>query len=360
VTFFKQLCVISFFMKQISFNQKQGELKLRVETADDLWYLRNIIDPGDVISGKTLRKIKVNEEADAVRKPIFLALLVEKIEFSPAELRVAGKVQEGTDDVPQGSYHTFSVEEGSIITIVKPEWLRYQLDYVKEATTAKPPKIIVCVFDREEAIFAKLTREGYDTLTTIKGKVAKKAMDEKVKDTFYESVIKQLEDYDKRFELDKIILASPAFWKEDLYKVLKNAALKKKIIQATCSGVDETAIAEVLKRKETQEALQQERISREMTVVEELFAAIAKQGPAAYGMKETTVAAEAGAVAQLLVTDKLIHQAREKNEFAQLDKIMKAVDKSKGKVWIVSSEHEGGKKLKGLGGIGAILRYKTY
>jgi len=347
-------------MKQISFKQKQGELKVKVENPDDLWYLNNIIDPGDTISGKTLRKLKVTEEASAERKLVFMSIKVEKIDFSANELRVSGKVLEGPEDVPHGSYHTFSVEQGVIITIIKPEWLSYQLDYLKEATSAKPPKIIICVFDREEALFAKLTRDGYDMLTTIKGKVAKKAVDEKIKETFYESIVAQLEEYDKRFSLDKIIVASPAFWKEELYKVLKNQQLKQKIIQATCSGVDETAIAEVLKRKETQQALQAERVSKEMSIVEDLFLAIAKKGNVAYGMKETAQAAEAGAIEHLLVTDKLIQKARAENAFQELDKIMKLTDRSKGKVWIISTEHEGGKKLQGLGGIGALLRYKLF
>ncbi len=347
-------------MKQLALKLKQGEAKVLVENPDDLWFLNNIIDKGDQVKGKTLRKLKVTEEASAERKKVFLAVQVEKVEFTATELRVAGKVTEGPEDVPHGSYHTFSVEVGSTITIIKPEWLRYQLDYLKEATTAKVPKIVICVFDREEALFAKLARDGYEMLTTIKGKVAKKAVPEKVKDTFYEDIIRQLEDYDRRFGLDKIILASPSFWKEELYKVLRNQELKKKIIQATCSGVDETAIAEVLKRKETQEALRQERVSREMAVVEDLFSKIAKQGPAAYGMKETSQAAEAGAVEHLLVTDKLIQKLREENKFAGLDSMMKQVDRTKGKVWIISSEHEGGKRLQGLGGIGAILRYKMF
>ncbi len=347
-------------MKQLGFKHKQGELKVKVENPDDLWYLNNIIDPGDTLSGKTLRKMKVTEAASAERKLVFMAITVEKVEYNPNELRVSGKVVEGPEDVPHGSYHTFSVEQGVMITIIKPEWLKYQLDYLKEATTVKPPKIIVCVFDREEALFAKLTRDGYDVLTTLKGKVAKKAVDEKIKETFYENIIAQLEEYDKRFALDRIILASPAFWREDLYKVLKNPELKKKIIQATCSGVDEPSIAEVLKRKETQEALHQERISKEMTIVEELFLAIAKKGPAAYGAKETAHAADAGAVEQLLVTDKLIQQARAENRFQELDRLMKSVDRAKGKVWIISTEHEGGKKLQGLGGIGALLRYKLF
>jgi protein pelota len=347
-------------MKQISFNQRQGQLKLKVESADDLWYLNNIIDPGDVISGKTLRKLKPTEEAKAERKLVFMSIKVEKVDFAADELRVSGKVLEGPEDVPHGSYHTFSVEQGSIITLVKEEWLAYQLDYVKEATTATVPKIIVCVFDREEALFAKLTRDSYQMLTTIKGKVAKKAVDEKVKETFYEQIVAQLEEYDKRFQLDKIIVASPAFWKEDLYKVLKNPQLKQKIIQATCSGVDETSVAEVLKRKETQQALHQDRVSKEMSIVDDLFLAIAKKQPAAYGMKETQQAAEAGAIEQLLVTDKLIQQSRAENNFQAIDRIMRQVDKAKGKVWIVSTEHEGGKKLQGLGGIGALLRYALF
>lgn len=347
-------------MKQLFFKQKQGELRVLVENPDDLWYLQNIIDPGDVVKGRTLRKVKITEEGVAERRPVFLAVRVEKVEFAASELRVSGRIVEGPEDVPRGSFHTFSIVQGTTVTVVKPEWLGYQLDYLKEATKVKVPKIVICVFDREEAFFAKLTRDGYELLSRLKGRVAKKALPEKVKETFYQEIIKQLEDYDRRFVLDRIILASPAFWKEELYKVLANQELRKKIIQATCSGVDETAIVEVLKRKETQEALKQERISREVVLVDELFLAIAKKGPVAYGLKEVSQAAEAGAVEQLLVTDALIRKTREQGVFFELDRIMKLVDRSKGRVWIVSSEHEGGRRLQGLGGIGALLRYKLF
>ena len=37
---------------------------------------------------------------------------------------------------------------------------------------------------------------------------------------------------------------------------------------------------------------------------------------------------------------------------------MRIVDKSKGEIEIISSEHDAGKKLDGLGGIAAILRFK--
>ena len=49
---------------------------------------------------------------------------------------------------------------------------------------------------------------------------------------------------------------------------------------------------------------------------------------------------------------------REENKYKGIEEIMKQIDNTKGDIFIISSEHEAGKKLDGLGGIGAILRYK--
>mgnify|MGYP006438310225 FL=1 len=43
--------------------------------------------------------------------------------------------------------------------------------------------------------------------------------------------------------------------------------------------------------------------------------------------------------------------------FNQIEYLMRNVEKMQGKIHIISSEHEAGKKLDGLGGVGAILRY---
>ena len=60
----------------------------------------------------------------------------------------------------------------------------------------------------------------------------------------------------------------------------------------------------------------------------------------------------------MVLTDKFLNDMREKEKYEQLDAVMTSVDKAKGKITIVSSEHDGGKKLNGLGGIAALLRYK--
>jgi len=348
-------------MKILSRNLKKGEVKISVESNDDLWYLSTLIEPEDIISGKTLRKIKVgSSEKEAVRKPVFISINVEKVEFAESSnsLRVLGTILEGPDDVSKGLHHSFNIEVNTRIKIKKQGWVSYQIERLNEAAQSKLPKILICVFNREEAFFALMTRSGYRLLSKLKGDVVKKAVDTKPKGDFYEKIIKQLEQYDKRYNLDRIIIASPAFWKEDFMKVLKNQSLKSKIVQASCSSADESAFTEVLKRDETKEALKMERISKEIKLVENLLQEISKNNKAVYGLKQTKQAVDCGAVETLLVSDNLIMKLRQEKRFDVLENIMKTVDNSRGKIVIIMGRHSGGKKLDGLGGIGALLRFK--
>jgi len=351
-------------MKLIHSDFKKGIAKLKVENLDDLWYLNQVIETSDIIKGKTFRKIKIGKveqrKQKVAKKSVFLLIQVEKVEFSKTSnmLRVSGIVKEGPEDVPLGSFHTFNIEENSIITIIKEKWLKFQIDRLKEASKEIKSKILICVHDREEAYFALMKKYGYQLLSNMKGTVAKKADLQKVESTFYKDIIKQLQEYDKRYNFNKIIIASPAFWKEDLMKELEDENLKEKIILATCSSIGENAINEVLKRPETDEALKQDRVSKEFKLVEELLEEISKNNLASYGLQETKNAAEAGAVKLLLITDSFIQKKRLENKYTEIEEIMRIVDQTKGDIMVVSSEHEAGKKLNGLGGIASILRYK--
>lgn len=349
-------------MKIIHQDVKRGLVKIKIENPDDLWYLSTLIDPGDVVKGKTIRKIKKEkEEARKTiikRKQVFIQLQVEKTDFKADLLRISGIITQAPEDVPKGAHHTFNIELNSVITIIKEKWLKFQLDRLKEAASAKPPKILICIHDREEALFALSKQKGYEYLSKLKGIVAKKAVPTKPKETFYQHIIKQLREYEKRYNIKHIIIASPAFWKEELMKQLKEPELKKKITLATCSSISKPAINEVLKRPEMQEILKKDRAAKEINLVEELLKQIAKNGPVSYGIKETELAASAGAVKTLLITDSYIKKMREKQQYEKLDNVMKMTDNMKGDIHIISHRHEGGKKLDGLGGIAAILRYK--
>ena len=147
--------------------------------------------------------------------------------------------------------------------------------------------------------------------------------------------------------------------RKDLFKNIKEDSLKEKIVLATCSSVGTNAINEVLKRPEVKEVLHQFRTAKEMKLVEELLLEISKNNAFSYGLKDTENAANAGAIKTLLITDLFIQKIREKEKYGILDNIMKVVDSTNGEIHIISSEHDGGKKLDGLGGIGGILRYNV-
>lgn len=351
-------------MKKLYADLKKGEIKVQIENLDDLWYLSTVIEPNDLIKGKTIRKIKIGDEGDRkqniIKKPIFLEIQAEKIEFSKTSdiLRISGKIKQGPEDIKLDSYHTFNVEENTTITITK-KWLSYQLDKIKEACSDSGSKILIVVHDREEAYFAIMKKYGYEELCHIQGNVQKKADMEKISGNFYAEVIKKILDYDTKHKFSQIIVASTAFWKEELMKNLKDENVKKRIVLATCSSVDRSGIVEVLKRPETVKALQNERISKELKSVEKLLNEISKDNLGCYGLKETEDAVNAGAVSELLITDKLIMKSREDGDYEKIDNILKNVDKAKGSILIISSLHDGGKKLDGLGGIGGILRYKV-
>lgn len=348
-------------MDLIHLDFKKGKVKLRINDLDDLWYLSQIIEAGDFLKGKTTRKLKLGqgEEKESVKKTLTLKIEVEKVEFPQYgnHLRVSGKVAEEQEDIPKGSYHTISLEEGSEFTLEKVSWLSYQKEKLKEASEKKY-KFLLCVFDREEALFALSKRYGYEILVKLKGEVPKKREKVIVKKDFYEELIKLLEEYQKRYQPESVILASPAFFKEDLMAKIKNKELKERIVLATCGSVSENALDEVMKRPELKEALKKSRVREEELLVEELLAEINKEGAAVYGFEEVLKAGQAGAIKKLLVVDDLIQETRREGTYEKLDKLLKLVDSLQGKIHLLSGEHDGGKKLKGLGGLGALLRYK--
>lgn len=351
-------------MKLIHSNLRRGEVKVLTQNLDDLWYLSTIIEPKDIVQGRTLRKIKAvssqEKSKDAVKKPVFIKLEAEKVEFSKYTniLRVSGVIKEAPEDIPLGGYHTFNIDENTAIEIIKEHWLKYQLDKLKEACSEKKSSILICVHDREEAYFALFRKYGYEVIAHIQGEVQKKREENIKKENFYLAIIDKISEYVDRHKIKQAIIASPAFWKEDLMKELKDSELRQKIMLATCSSATKNGIEEVIKRPEVREALKQERAAKEINKVEELFTEIAKNNLAVYGLKDTENASMIGAVKELLITDSLIQKSRNENFFNEVEKIMKIVDKTKGDVQIISSEHEGGKKLDGLGGIAAILRFK--
>ncbi|MEW5897158.1 MAG: mRNA surveillance protein pelota [Nanoarchaeota archaeon] len=348
-------------MEIINADFKKGIVKLRVEDAEDLWYLSHLIDPGDLVKGKTTRKIRIGagENAKSVKKTLTLKIEAETVELTEAALRINGLVKEGPEDVPKDSYHSIALESGSELLLQKSRWMEYQKQKLNESSEKKY-NYLLCLFDREEALFALTKKNGYEVLAKIQGEVEKKAKKSEIKKDFQLEIINALETYSRRYSPERIIIASPAFFKEYLLEKITSSELKKKIVTATCSDISERSLDEVMRSPELAAVLKHSRARMEQLLIEELLAEINKGEKATYGLKEVKEAVNSGAVLKLLITDNFIRRKRTENKFAEIDALMTFVDGSKGEVHVLSSEHDAGRKLDGLGGIAAMLRYKIY
>ena len=340
---------------------KKGTVKLRVTDPEDLWYLTHLIDPGDFITGKTTRKMKLGEgeNAKTIKKTFTVTIEAETIQLDDTgtSVRVNGKIKEGPEEIPQGVYQAVELQEGEEFTLEKVQWLSYQKQKLQEATEKKY-SYLLCLFDREEALFALTKKKGFEILLQLRGEAAKKRAVVEIKKDFYEEIIKVIETYNARYEPQMIVLSSPAFYKEDLLRKMTSPEVKKKIVLVTCSDISERSLDEVIKSKELEKTLQHSRTRQEQVLVEEVLQEISKNNLAVYGWKEVKNAAQAGAVRILIITDALIHIKKMEGTYGELDTIMKHIDGLQGEIHILSSEQETGKRIDGLGGIAALLRYK--
>ena len=211
-------------MNLINVDRKKGYAKLKIDNLDDLWYLSHIIEKGDLASSVTTRKIKLGEGSDdrkikIIKKKIKLQIYVEKIQFSEAvdALRISGTIAQGHEDIAAGDYHTLSLEPGLVIELIKPNsFLEFQIKKLKDASLNKGSKVIICSLDREKAYFTILKKYGYEILSTLNSDLPKKRFDEKSSSQFYSEISKRLKEYIERYNLSKIIIGCPSFWKQDI------------------------------------------------------------------------------------------------------------------------------------------------
>lgn len=330
-------------MKILKKDVRHDTLTVVPESHDDLWELEKIIGKGDVISGYTVRTIKIRQgdkEIKSEKRRIFVRLAAEKKELSN-ELRIGGTIMESSDG--DHSHHTFEIEENQPVTIER-KWKNYELERLEKAKK-KRPAILIVALDDEEAGFAMLT-ERLVPLTTIRGSTGK-SMGEADNGQYYGEIIK----YVREKAFDFAIVAGPGFAKERIMAMLKEDApeTSKKTVMDSVSCAGEAGIQEVLRRGIVERVAKNSETSEQTKLVEDFFAAVAGN-KAAYGRAETQKAVEMGAVATLLVSE---------NVTSECEELMKAAEGFGGAVKIIDSHHDAGKRFLAFGGIGAFLRYEV-
>jgi len=344
-------------MKILHQDKREGKIKVRIDNLDDLWHLKNIINPEDVVSAITYRREET--QRDKIRsergekKRMRLDIEVEKVEFHEFtdRLRILGVIIEGPQD--HGSYHTLNLTEGDELTIIK-EWKQHELDRLKEAVDrSEEPLITFVALEEDEATIAIMRQYGVKEMATLSPNRGGKMYDSEkmTREEFFQEIVKKLETIIDPGE--PLVILGPGFTKEDFFEYCKrnDAELVKntEVVPAGEGGM--TGVNEVIKKGKERDTLDGQRMSYESEMVEELLREIKSDGAYSYGMENVKEAVRIGAVATLLILD-----TRVRDE--EGERLMRKTEELGGEVIVISSTHEGGEKLEALGGVGALLRYK--
>ena len=337
---------------------REGEIAVTAETLDDLWHLKYIIEKGDMVFALTKRK--ADAASDKIRPEkvekvkVRLGIRVEELEFHKFanRLRVHGPIEHGMD---AGSYHTLNLELGTNLSIFKEHWKNDQLQRIKDAEEAgKRPKVVIVAIEEGDADIGFVRHYGIEVYSHINQSSGKRETG--LRDEFFKEIVGQLRHAVP--EDASIVVAGPGFTKDDFMKYFREAQkdLASKALTEDTSMIGMSGFQEVLRRGAVDRIMQESRIARESTLMEELIKEIAMSGKAAYGFADVRNALDFGAVETLLIADETLREEREKGG---IDRLLLEVEQAQGKVVVFSTAFEPGEKLHKLGGIAALLRFKV-
>jgi len=345
-------------MQVLNRNEKSGMLRLYMDNDDDLWHLFNMIRGGDHIRGLTHRRDESQQDSIRSQKvgkrAMVLTIRVEKCEFSDfsSRLRVLGVITEGPQD--HGCHHTINIVKGYKVDVLKQRWSHSDLERIRKAVEdAKKPAVVFLSIEDDNAVIAVLRQCGIEMLAEIRGDISGKFYKQKSrgKTAYFQEIMDKLNTVTD--ENTPLVIVGPGFAKEEFLRfasqddpeLVKRSSLKA-TGQAGLTGINE-AMTEGVQHLCTRDA----RVLVETQEVDELLTEISKDGKVTYGEKFVRNALKIAAVEKLLVTDRFMREGAG-------EELVSKARETRAKTTVISTAHEGGKRLQALGGAAALLRFR--
>ncbi|KAL8865856.1 MAG: hypothetical protein Q9198_009130, partial [Flavoplaca austrocitrina] len=298
-----------------------------------------------------------------------------------SQLHVSGKIAEETKFTKVGQYHTLDLELQRNFTLEKDgeeAWDSVARGIIKEACDpVKSADVWAVVMQEGLANLAVLT--GARTVlrqrieVSIPRKRGGRASDhDKGLEKFFQTTLDTLLRQIDLTESKPILLASPGFTAASFQKFILDTATrtgnkalmsqKANLIVVHSSSGHLHSLNEVLQTPEVNARLKDTQYAREGKLMDDFMTLLRKDdGRAWYGPEEVEKAVEKGAVGRgggVLLISNALFRAQDvpiRRRWVRLaDKVR---DVEGGEVRTLSSEHESGKRLDGLGGIAAILTF---
>ncbi|KIH89882.1 protein pelota [Sporothrix brasiliensis 5110] len=357
----------------------QGEagVTLLPTEPEDMWHANNLIRPGDILKATAIRKV-VDESAtgstSSNRMRTELTIRVAATFFDPpsSALQVNGTIVVENPLASLGQYHTLDLE------LQRPFTLWKARESGGWDSVAKAELDAALRTDKGDALVAVVLGDTHNTalvvLVTEYQTLVKTRMEGSSKPTpqFYGEVLAALlEAADFSGGPRLLVLASPGFAAQKFKAFVSDQAVRADDAKLRRMGRDAVvvhansanvyALHEALRSPEVAAVVKSAKFQDETRVMDEVAARVRQNdGRVAYGLRHVAQAVEEGAVGRgggaLLVNNALFRS----DDLATRRQYVGIVDRVRdegGATHLLSSDHESGKRLDGLGGIAALLTY---
>jgi protein pelota len=389
------------FQPNNNLHQKKTKKKHKKTSDEDMWPVYNLVRPGDTVTATTFRKVAApggGSNADAAgggdrgggggseRLKLKLSVTASAVDYDPvaATVRVSGPVCSECPHVRLGAHHTLELAPHRAFSLSKPgPWDRLDTAALAAATNpAASADLAACLIDVSGAASATLALVGGST-TTIrarleaalpkkKGAAAAHGAHDKALSAFYDKVASAIARHVDWDVVRCLVIAGPGFGKDGLLARLRSAAaggggntadkalsaaLKDRVITAHASSAYRHALREVLADPAVAARIADTKAARESAALAAFFEALHTDPDRAwYGPAHVAAAADAGAVATLLLSDSVVRAANPaaRRAYAALADGVRA---GGGVVHTLSGAHVSGEQLDQVTGVAALLRF---
>ncbi|KKK24861.1 hypothetical protein P175DRAFT_0471975 [Aspergillus ochraceoroseus IBT 24754] len=378
-----------------------GSVTLIPEEPEDMWHAYNLICPGDLLYASAIRRVTTTGATGATsssRVRLTLEIRVKNLDFDPqnSQLHVSGQIVNETQHTKIGQHHTldlelnrqFTLEKGSGADDEGTGWDSVAVEALKDAVDEGGNR-------RAEAV-AVIMQEGIAHIcfigqfrTILKQKVEMSVPrkrqggggdHDKGMSKFYQvtldTLLRHMEFNTSLTSMTNdavrpVLLASPGFVAAGFQKYIQSVAttstpglkrlLPSLVVVHSASGYLHS-LTEVLQSPTVKAMLSDTKHARETKLMDEFEEQLRKEtNRATYGPREVESAVDQGAVGRgggvLIISNRLFRSQDVTERKRWVSLVDRVRDVEGGEVRVLSSEHESGRRLDGLGGIAALLTF---
>lgn len=375
------------------------------------WHAYNLVRPADLLTASAIRRITTESSStgstSSQRVHIDLTIRVLSIEFDSqaGEVHIAGRIARENRYTKIGQHHTLDLELNRNFTVEKETdgshggqgWdiiARQQL--ADAVNVSKKAELVAIVLDEGLAHVCIVTEYQTVLRQKISTQIPRKAKSikhgsgkslsshDKAVQRFFKtlldtliSLLEELAEQKESLGNLPVLFASPGFAAANFLRYLKenSTASAAKILQefikrnafvvVHSSSAYLHSLDEVMKSHEVKSRMKDAKYSRDARLMDDFLSLLRNDdGRAWYGHRECEIAVAMGAVGRgggmLIISNALFRNP----DVAVRQRWVKLVDQvtrlEGGEVRVLSSEHESGVRLEGLGGVAAILTFPVH